>query len=477
MPKSGCLNWVIFITFDDGVEWVFRSPRSDLLGFYSDETASKILVSEASTLMFLKANTSIPVPEVYSFSGSSDNDIGVPYIVQSKAPGRSLGSYNWCKDPHEMLGAQHQPRLPLSDKDREKVMKQLGAIMSELSDHRLEEIGSLTIDETRIPSIGECLSPSFTWQERDSLELDRGPFSEEFDYLDSLVSAFTSHARELPLTPHVFIAPVPDKLDYKTMDSYRTAGRRWNDFVTIGQKTDHSRNVLSYCIAGQFLREMIPNLSSGIGQGFALSHPDLHLGNLYVDDDFNITCVIDWSSTTSGPITELLVPPSLGSSNVPASGFLAAAFRTGFEQRATKAASNISCSNLWKASEKMWYFSRLTGLLSKNDYEHFRRLYELAYETNTGEDGSAKGILWLFHERANQDENKRLLAELEEDDITMEELQEKERAWFIPSRTANSDAVAVARKLTLMSEMNPGLLADHRLWQWVEDARKQDIAP
>ncbi|KFA48439.1 hypothetical protein S40293_00294 [Stachybotrys chartarum IBT 40293] len=441
MPKSGRLNWVIFITFDDGVEWVFRSPRSDLLGFYSDETASKILVSEASTLMFLKANTSIPVPEVYSFSGSSDNDIGVPYIVQSKAPGRSLGSYNWCKDPHEMLGAQHQPRLPLSDKDREKVMKQLGAIMSELSDHRFEEIGSLTIDETGIPSIGECLSPSFTWQERDSLELDRGPFSEEFDYLDSLVSAFTSHARELPLTPHVFIAPVPDKLDYKTMDSYRTAGRRWNDF------------------------------------GFALSHPDLHLGNLYVDDDFNITCVIDWSSTTSGPITELLVPPSLGSSNVPASGFLTAAFRTGFEQQATKAASNISCSNLWKASEKMWYFSRLTGLLSKNDYEHFRRLYELAYETNAGEDGSAKGILWLFHERANQDENKRLLAELEEDDITMEELQEKERAWFIPSRTANSDAVAVARKLTLMSEMNPGFLADHRLWQWVEDARKQDIAP
>lgn len=67
MPKSGCLNWVIFVTFNDGVEWVFRSPRSGLLGFYSDETASKILLSEVSTLMYLKANTSIPVPEVYSF--------------------------------------------------------------------------------------------------------------------------------------------------------------------------------------------------------------------------------------------------------------------------------------------------------------------------------------------------------------------------------------------------------------------------
>lgn len=67
MPKSGSLNWVIFISFDDGIEWVFRSPTSGLRGFYSDETASKIVASEASTLMYLNAYTSIPVPEVYSY--------------------------------------------------------------------------------------------------------------------------------------------------------------------------------------------------------------------------------------------------------------------------------------------------------------------------------------------------------------------------------------------------------------------------
>lgn len=65
MPRTGSLNWVIFISFDDEVEWVFRSPRSR--GFYSVETASKIVVSEASTLIYLKAHTSVPVPEVYSY--------------------------------------------------------------------------------------------------------------------------------------------------------------------------------------------------------------------------------------------------------------------------------------------------------------------------------------------------------------------------------------------------------------------------
>lgn len=67
MPKSGSLNWAIFISFDDGTEWVFRSPQMGLDAFYSDETVSKILMSEAATLMYLKSHTSIPVPEVYSY--------------------------------------------------------------------------------------------------------------------------------------------------------------------------------------------------------------------------------------------------------------------------------------------------------------------------------------------------------------------------------------------------------------------------
>lgn len=78
-------------------------------------------------------------------------------------------------------------------------MSQLGVIMSELSDHHFSEIGSIFTDEKGSYIVGECLSPALTWQERDSLELDRGPFREEHDYLVSLISAFTSHAKELSL--------------------------------------------------------------------------------------------------------------------------------------------------------------------------------------------------------------------------------------------------------------------------------------
>lgn len=66
-PKTGSLNWVIFITFDDGIEWAFRSPRNGPSAILTEESASKLLVSEASTLNYLRANSSVPVPEVYSF--------------------------------------------------------------------------------------------------------------------------------------------------------------------------------------------------------------------------------------------------------------------------------------------------------------------------------------------------------------------------------------------------------------------------
>ncbi|KAG9503782.1 hypothetical protein J7337_003739 [Fusarium musae] len=68
-PKAGSTHWVIFVTFEDGVEWVFRPPRSGLSAIITEESASKLLISEAVTLKYLRNLDSIPVPEVFPFSG------------------------------------------------------------------------------------------------------------------------------------------------------------------------------------------------------------------------------------------------------------------------------------------------------------------------------------------------------------------------------------------------------------------------
>ena len=65
-PDCGSFNWAIFLSFDDGVEWVLRSPRDDG-AIRSDETSSLLLASEAATLKYIKANSTIPVPEVFAY--------------------------------------------------------------------------------------------------------------------------------------------------------------------------------------------------------------------------------------------------------------------------------------------------------------------------------------------------------------------------------------------------------------------------
>lgn len=56
--------------------------------------------------------------------------------------------------------------------------------------------------------------------------------------------------------------------------------------------------------------------------------------------------------------------------------------------------------------------------------------------------------------------------------MTIEEVQEQDRMAISSARRAYSDAIAIARKPVLMSGLNPDFLANHVLWQWVEEALK-----
>ena len=62
---GGGLNCVVFLTFEDGVEWIFRFPNGD--SGVSKECASLLLSSEVATLKYVKENSSIPVPTIFDY--------------------------------------------------------------------------------------------------------------------------------------------------------------------------------------------------------------------------------------------------------------------------------------------------------------------------------------------------------------------------------------------------------------------------
>lgn len=160
-PSAGCLNWVVFLTFADGVQWVFRSPKFDAQ--LSDEAMEKQIASEVATMKYLKNNTVVPVPEVCSFSPTTDNVVGVPYILMSKIPGHALDEHRWFKKLAKLQGLK---KKRITDKNRQKVMYQLGAMFSGLAEHRFDSIGSLFEDRTsdsspEAPTVGQCLVAHF----------------------------------------------------------------------------------------------------------------------------------------------------------------------------------------------------------------------------------------------------------------------------------------------------------------------------
>ncbi|OAA56353.1 Aminoglycoside phosphotransferase [Niveomyces insectorum RCEF 264] len=431
-PMTGSMNWAIVVAFEDGVEWIFRSPRPQ-----------------------------------------RRNEIGVPYILQSKTAGRRIRDYDFF----EVKGVSE-----LTHDQKTKVMRQLRAFSLQLAGLRHPQIGSLfehaTNDGPKSYYIGECLAPALAWDERQLLEeLERGPV--------------------LPLHYHALFAPVPDKKEYTSVASFQTAMSRWNEFSFVGYKFEQSRNRFEYCLAGQILHDtVVPRLctagssstdqsnsnENGVDGGgrndassFYLKHPDLHGGNIFVDEHVNITGIIDWSYTTTVPLAELWATPRIWT-NEPT---LAAVFRGVAEEAAAIGGKSavppaIELDRFWDKVDKLQHFQQFVRLLSPRDYDHFAALLEQNSDGEGDGDGDGDGSLAadipdLLARRAQTSANQALLHELAQDDNTPKDIALAERQGFATMQAVD-DRLAVARKLTVVRQMNRRFVADKRLWHWLDAA-------
>ncbi|OAA58100.1 Protein kinase-like domain protein [Niveomyces insectorum RCEF 264] len=501
IPKAGAFNWVIFLRFDDGVEWVFRAPRSQCPG--SKDGIAKLPASEVATLRYIRQNTTIPVPEVFHYNSSYTNDIGTPYILMSKAPGRPLAAA-WTWPTHTLdvpqldtrrIGGSPSPPRPLKDSGKSSIMRQLGGYAAQLYPCRFQAIGSLFEEgapedmggtEGDAPTayrVGECLAPGLLMLDRETLEdLPRGPFSTDADYYEALVRALLLHAEQLPMGHHLFRAPIPIPHEYDSFAAYRLATDRWNDYASLGGKIDASHNRLQYSLAAFILRdEVLPSLAAGsrVSSGYPLCHQDLSMQNIFVDDDLHVTCLIDWAFCTTVPPAQLLAAPGLPHPrDYSADADLAAAYRAGFEEvlvaRNTCGSSSSSRSRDgpplplpgaadWAAGTMTAHLLRLVNLDALQDYHHLEALCALT-AARAGPDASLD-LPHLLAAQADTPDAKDLAALLAEDDEPESEVKRRESAYF---EAVGPDRLALARKITSMAERNPGFVADKRLWRHVE---------
>lgn len=376
----------------------------------------------------------------------------------------------------------------MSHKDKSKVLHQLGKIIWQLSRLPFGQIGSLFEDKSGL-QVRTCLGRGMVIYDRDLLEdIDRGPFLTPDAYFKALTSVLSDHAQCLRLEHHCFFAPIPLQEEYAEWSQYQAACDRWNDFAALGDRIDCAPNRMDYVIAGDLLSEMIaewlknaPGIrgsSSQQPQQFYLRHPDLSVNNIFIDDQYRITCLIDWGFCSTVPLPVLLTAPGLPQARDKLEEPLISAFEEGLRLAAFDVLQDGDLQEYYglceaiQHSRPIWFLSRLLDFDSIQDFNHFRELWRSIGPKD-------KEISNEFRARQAAPYYRQLYEEMKEEEPSAERISRHERECFTHEPELR---LSISRKLSLVSDWRSRyeesssnhirrnadvFVADRKLWRWI----------
>lgn len=239
----GGMNYHIEIVFEDGVRWLARIRRLNATS-PPPELRNYIMKSEVATLKYLET-TAVLALKLFNYAFEGDgNPIRDGYMLIEKLPGTSL---RWST---------------ASSQQRTKVMEGLAKAYIELQKVPFSKIGCLE-------------NPS-------SLQI--GPLARE-----SLT--------DLDASGMITLGP------YSSIEEYYNASIRLTPDLIIRNQLYVDRSVDAYFIH-RFLLDILPKVlpdSMKKNQKFYLKHADDKGDHILVDDEYNITGIIDWEWPYTAP--------------------------------------------------------------------------------------------------------------------------------------------------------------------------------
>lgn len=106
-PHTQCWESIIYkVKFADGVKWMLKVPAIGTPDQFGENDA-EALRSEALTMIMLRRETTIPIPEVFSYDNTCKNKLKVPFILMEFIEGRPLDDVWHDKEsPKEVVQAR-----------------------------------------------------------------------------------------------------------------------------------------------------------------------------------------------------------------------------------------------------------------------------------------------------------------------------------------------------------------------------------
>ncbi|KAI1272956.1 hypothetical protein F5Y07DRAFT_378386 [Xylaria sp. FL0933] len=250
----GNANYHARIRFHDGSpSWLLRVPRvaSFAVGL-PESLADYLIASEFATLKFLET-TAVPAPKAFSYgirSNGTDYGVGVSFLLMEELPGRP-----WTGEGVSGSVATKDEKM--------KVWSALADILAELGKHPFPKAGSLCFQSSSI-HVSAVASDRFV------VLSPEGPF-------DTSISYYTAYAEQ-------YLALIADGQLYTeySVDAYLVYRFLKDNAVQLIQQDAEAR----------------------APEQFFLKHVDDKGDHLLVDENLNITGIIDWQMARVAPRRE-----------------------------------------------------------------------------------------------------------------------------------------------------------------------------
>lgn len=232
---------------------------------------------EVATLQWVRDNTDIPVPKVVAFQDSNENEIGFEWVLMELMPG-SPARRRWRTMSMEQKVAftdrlaEFQAQLSRCG-DPDTAFRNIGTLNADFDQ------GAGEMPKTLVP--GQIISHEFFMGDRLRYDVPRGPFRSSHDWLSSVLNIII-------LEQKVAIEKADDQGDREDAEEILHLAQR---LLSILPKV--------------FTRPEIQDSP----EVTAMWHDDLNLNNILVDNEGQITAVVDWECVSALPIWMAAMTP------------------------------------------------------------------------------------------------------------------------------------------------------------------------
>jgi aminoglycoside phosphotransferase (APT) family kinase protein len=314
--KEGSYNRVHIMQFgdDDGFKFIIRVPGCGRPDTWTPEDAAA-LRSQALTMNYIKRHTQLPVPEVLAYENTCNNDFGHPFIITTFLKGWQL---------YEVWNGDYCSDL---EGKRLRILRSLAKTMSEFDKLSFDAAGSLYFenDVDDNPKVGprftvheslNCterhtsFTPSYNNTHKHFMSL-LDQWWDELGTSASLPMHYVNRGLSKILT--LAVDCIPHELEIIDENEDQDESEDGSDSESEeeegsneegedeGEESEHGEEAKAEVDDDSDSDSDTEMEDPPNPETFVLMPPDFNWQNIMVDEDCNITGLLDWDNVATAP--------------------------------------------------------------------------------------------------------------------------------------------------------------------------------